>query len=616
MKARIFDRVFVFIFILLVKSSYAQDSTIIYNLDENIVVTASRIPTNFPSVSRSIIVLDRDAIVKSGANTIEELIESYTGIDFQQRGVQGVQADLSIRGSTFEQSLILVDGIKMSDPQTGHHLMDLPITFNDIQRIEILKGSGSRLYGPNAFGGVINVITKDCKDLGIYLSNTVGQHQLFNNQLSISIPMFSGGHRISLAQKTSDGYRKNTDFDIKTASYNFNYIFDTHNLSFTSGLSDKKFGANSFYHPAFPKQWERTQTSFFKSRLRGTIFSTHYTSSLFYRYHTDEFMLNRDNPAFYHNHHYTNVYGVDLHLTKYSGIGNTSIGGEFIRETIESNNLGSHKQNKYGLFIEHQLSIQKVMFTLGSTVYRYARQNWQLWPGIEMSYQLSDQTNFYGSVGFAFRTPTFTELYYRDPANRGNKDLKSEKGTNIEVGCRYTNNMIKADMTIFRRQGRNLIDWVWQTPDSIWQVTNITRLNTNGFEFDLKYSDVFNSKILCINYVNLSYTYLDSEKEKLDLLSKYVINHLRHKVAIGMNYYIYSKAIVFNTLFRLEDRIQFGKRYLLDANLTWQVSKYVKLHLDVSNLLNHKYEDLHSISLPGRWIKSGISFNLDQMSNK
>jgi iron complex outermembrane receptor protein len=176
--------------------------------------------------------------------------------------------------------------------------------------------------------------------------------------------------------------------------------------------------------------------------------------------------------------------------------------------------------------------------------------------------------------------------------------------------------MIKADMTIFRRQGRNLIDWVWQTPDSIWQVTNITRLNTNGFEFDLKYSDVFNSKILCINYVNLSYTYLDSEKEEIDLLSKYAINHLHHKVVFGMNYYIYSKTIVFNTLVRFEDRIQFGKRYLLDANLTWQVSKYVKLHLDVSNLLNHKYEDLHSISLPGRWIKSGISFNLDQMSNK
>ncbi|HES59407.1 MAG TPA: TonB-dependent receptor, partial [Caldithrix sp.] len=592
--------------------SPAQDSLISYNLDEDIVVTASRIPTHFPSVARSVIVIDQNEIQNSNAKTIAQLLETNAGIDFQQRGDQGVQADLKIRGTTFEQSLVLVDGVKISDPQTGHHMMDIPITLNDIQKIEILKGQGSRLYGPNAFGGVINIITKNASTTEISILNMLGENKFFERNFSVLLAMRNSRHRLSIAQKTSDGYRDNTDFEIKTASYGFNYSMGSQQLSLFSGLMDKQFGANSFYHPAFPNQWERTQTTFFKTGLSGKIISAEYTSNLFYRYHTDEFMLNRNNPAFYHNQHYTHVYGADIHLTKYSRLGNTSIGSEFIRESIESNNLGSHQQNKYGLFMEHQLSIQKAMLTLGSTVYHYAKQDWQIWPGLEMSYQITDQSNVYGSFGLAFRTPTFTELYYNDPANRGNKNLNPEKGKNYEIGWRYINNIIKTDITVFRREGRNLIDWIWLTSDSIWQVTNITRINTNGFEFDVKYPDVFSSSLFGINSVNLSYTYLDSEKEQLDLISKYVINHLRHKAVLGLHYYIYSKSIVFNTMFRFEDRIQFGKRYLLDSNLTWQISKYFKFHLDVSNLLNHNYEDFHSIPLPRRWIKSGISFNINK----
>ena len=279
---------------------------------------------------------------------------------------------------------------------------------------------------------------------------------------------------------------------------------------------------------------------------------------------------------------------------------------------IESNNLGSHQSNKYGLFLEHQILIKEATITLGSTLYHYAKQDWQIWPGFDLSYQITKHSSAYGSLGFAFRTPTFTELYYSDPSNRGNKNLNPEKGRNYEVGWRYASNLVVTDMTVFRRESKNLIDWIWLIPDSIWQVTNITRINTNGFEFDAKYSDVFSSKFLGINSVNLSYTYLDSEKERSYFISKYVINHLRHKTVLGLNYYIYSKSILLNTLFRFEDRIRFGKRYLIDLNLAWQVSKYFKFHIDVSNLLNQTYEDLHSIPLPGRWIKSGISFNINK----
>ncbi len=600
--------IIIFIFVL---CSAAQDSLTVYNLDEDIVVTASRIPTHFPSVARSVIVINQDQIKNSGAHTVEQLIETSTGIDFQQRGDQGVQADLNIRGATFEQSLILIDGVKMSDPQTGHHMMDIPLTINDIQRIEILKGQGSRLYGPNAFGGIINIITKNVNTTEVSILNLLGENKFYERNLSLLIPMFKGGHRFSIAQKASDGYRKNTDFDLKTASYGFHYKFRKHQLSLQSGLMDKQFGANSFYHPAFPNQWERTQTSTIKLSADGELFSLKYSNNIYHRYHTDEFMLNRDNPSFYYNRHYTNVYGLDLHLSKFSLIGNSSIGGEVIKETIESNNLGSHQRLKSGLFFEHQLLLNSVNLTLGSTLYHYSDQGWHIWPGLDVGYQITERSNLYGSIGYAFRAPTFTELYYNDPANRGNADLNVERGWNYELGYRYVNSNLNTNIAIFRREERNLIDWIWQSPDSIWQVLNISEINTNGFEIDANYMSIFKSSLLGINSIRMSYTYLNFERNLSGLISKYVINHLRHQAVWTMGFYLFLPTLKVNTKYRYEDRLHFGTRFLLDTHLSWQIGRYFNIHLDITNVFNHIYEDFHSVPLPGRWIKSGISFKIN-----
>ena len=467
MKNRFSLIVWIFINLAVKAFLFGQDSLAVYNLDENIVVSASRIPTNFPTVARSIIVIDQDRIMKSEAQSLEQLLAANAGIDLQQRGDNGVQADLNIRGTTFEQSLILINGIKISDPQTGHHTMNIPLTINDIQKIEILKGHGSRLYGPNAFGGVINIITKNVSKTEVSILSILGENKFYERAFSISLPMGIGGHRFSISQKESDGFRENTDFKIKTASYGFNYKLGEHCFSMFSGLIDKQFGANSFYHPAFPNQWEHTQTSTFNIGANGELFSIKYSNNLFHRYHTDQFMLDQNKPSFYNNRHYTNVYGLDLHMSILSSFGNSSIGGEIIKEMIESNNLGSHQRFKTGLFLEHQLIMKNVYITLGSTFYHYADWGLQAWPGFDLGYQITEQTNLYGSIGYAFRAPTFTELYYSDPANRGNKNLKAEKGWNYELGCRFINAFLSTNIAVFRREGKNLIDWVWQT---LWNV--------------------------------------------------------------------------------------------------------------------------------------------------
>lgn len=594
----------------------ADDSLIVYNMDEDIVVTASKIPTHFPSVARSVIIIDQDQIENSGVSTIEQLIETSTGIDFQKRGNLGVQADLNIRGATFEQSLILIDGVKMSDPQTGHHIMDIPLTIYDIQKIEILKGQGSRLYGPNAFGGIINIITKNASSTEVSILNLLGENKFYERNLTLLIPMLSGGHRLSVAQKISDGYQENTDFNIKTASYGFHYRFGKHQLSLQSGFMDKQFGANRFYHPEFPNQWERIKTSITKINANGELFSFKYTNNLFYGYHTDEFMLNRDNPSSYHNRHYTNVYGMDLHLSKYSSLGNSSIGGEAIREIIESNNLGSHQRLKTGLFLEHQLTLMNLNIILGSTYYRYSDQGWHIWPGFDVGYQITEQSNLYTSVGYAFRAPTFTELYYNDPANQGDADLKAEKGWNYELGYRYVNSNLNTNIALFRREGINLIDWVWQSGDSIWQVMNISKINTNGIEFDVNYKNLFKTDLWGLNSINLNYTFINSEKDLSGAISKYALTYLRHQATFVINLHLFTPSLKLIAKYCYEDRLHFGERYILDTNLSWQIGKYVKFHFDVLNMFNHVYEDFHSVPLPGRWIKSGISFKLNSADLK
>jgi len=599
---------FIFIFVI-INLVFSQDEEEILTLDEDIVVTASRIPTSFPNVARTVIVIDEQQIADSPAKSIDELLQYASGIDVQQRGPQGVQSDINIRGATFEQSLVLIDGVKMNDPQTGHHNLDLPITLNDIKKIEILKGQGSRLYGPNAFGGVINIITKQATTREVSLVAIGGMFNLYDLAISASLPTQSGGQRLSISKKASDGYRENTDFDILTASYSGLYKLSDYQLKLFAGQTNKKFGANSFYHPSFPNQWERTKTSSIQTGLAGEHGPLSFSMNTFWRYHTDEFKLDRNRPEFYQNKHFTNVYGFSGQTQWVNRFGISSIGMEVTWEEINSNNLGNHQRNNYGFFAEHQVVFKKLYIILGSSFYRYENWGWRAWPGVDIKYHLTDKLSIYSSTGFAFRVPTFTELYYSDAANQGNDNLQAEQAWNYELGVQYSKSDTRLSFALFRREGKNLIDWVWLNSDSLWQARNLTRVNTNGLEVDFKYRNNFLKKALDINSINMSYTYLYSEKDVNGFTSKYGLTHLNHQAIVGVNQNLIFRGFKYNVSFRFEDRNGYGNRYLLDGKLKWETNN-LELFIQGTNLLNQSYEDHHFIPLPGRWFKAGINYKL------
>ena len=339
---------------------FADDEDKILELDEDIVVTASRFPTAFPEVSRGLVVISKSEIEQLPVQGIQDLLEYAAAVDVKPRGPNGVQADVSIRGASFEQTLILIDGVKITDPQTGHHNMNIPLVLADIEKVEILKGPGSRLYGPNAFGGVINIITKEANLQDISLSAIYGSHNFYDGQASVALPFGSGGGRLSVSKSTSDGYRENTDFDISTISLNSHTYLANTKLNVSAGYTDKEFGANSFYTPAFPDQWERTKTLFARSSVQFKSANFTIEPGISWRRNKDEFMLKREDPDFYHNLRTNDVLSFDVHSDCSSAIGLFAMGGELTFDKIESNNLGNHKRTRSGLFLTHQTEFNRL----------------------------------------------------------------------------------------------------------------------------------------------------------------------------------------------------------------------------------------------------------------
>ncbi len=592
-----------FIIILSHCSLYAQEYPI-FEAD-TLIVTASRIPTSFSNLTRNIIIINRNDIENSLAHSIQGLLKYTAGVDIRQRGVSGVQADVSIRGTTFEQNLILIDGIKVSDPQTGHHNLDIPLTLNDIERIEILKGHGSRLYGPNAFGGVINIITRKDKNKIASTKITVGDYGFTEGNISFSFPIGISGHRLSLSKKTSRGYNDNTDFDIFLISGSSFIQLGSNETCLSFGYKNNKFGANSFYSDKFPNQWEHTETTFIntKTYLKNNIFSL--TPKLYWREHKDYFILDKENPAFYQNEHTTDIYGMELQSTFISPLGLSALGSEIGEEKIKSTSLGEHSRTKGGFFFEHQFTFFKnIILGLGTFTYYYSDWGWETWTGIDCAFRFNENTKLYASIGEAFRVPTYTELYYDSPANKGNPNLKPEEALTYEIGLNWHKEYLQTNLSLFRREGYNLIDWIRYENTEPWEAQNTTKINTNGMEISIKFYPRNLIEFSPFSRININYSLLDSDKKIENFESKYVLDYLRHQFIFDIEHNLFYK-VKQNWKLCYEDRLEYEQQIFVDTRISWKY-KSIETFIEVTNLLDNTYTDISGVSMPGRWFKTGL----------
>ncbi|KAA3609997.1 MAG: TonB-dependent receptor [Calditrichaeota bacterium] len=612
------------IFIFSYTFIFAQDSLTVYKLDKDIIITANRTPTAFNDVARTVSVIDHVEIEHIAAQSIPELLENVSGVDVLQRGTQGVQADISMRGAGFNQTLILVDGTKMSDPQTGHHNMNLPVDISDIKRIEILKGPGSRLYGPNAFGGVINIITKSSDQLELSVGGLIGEHSLYNSQINFSLPHNNGFTRLTIAKAGSDGYKFNTAFHNLNVSQNSELIFDDLTFSIASGYNEKHFGANNFYIPIFPNpfQYEETDLFFLKGALKYKIENLVLSTQTSFRGHNDTYFWNKNTSS--PNKHQSNSVTTEFNAQLNHKFGITSFGAEYTSEDFESNSLGieekrnsnglfTHQRANSGFFVQHQVAFNQLILSVGGSLYNYSGQGWHGWPGADVSYKLSENSKIYSSYSEGFRVPTYTNLYLNFPATSspfvrafGNPDLKNEKSHNYEVGYAFHNSHINVEAAVFQRNDKNLIDYVFNETDTLYRAENFTKLVTKGFESSFK---ILNPG-LGFNSLFIQYSFLDLNVDLVGKKTIYALTHFKHQIIGGLNYSIpFLDHLNQSWRIRYEDRLLPSQQTTVDTRISWKRPSF-HMFLDITNILDEKYEDLPGVPMPGRWLKIGFEYKI------
>ncbi len=569
------------------------------------------------------------------------------GVDIRQRGPEGVQADLSLRGGTFDQALVMIDGIPVDDPQTGHHDLNVPVPLDAIASVEVLKGGASRLLGPAAFSGAVNLVTRLPETTFLSTDLTYGQHSYYNGGFAGGIVSGNFSSRAEIRHIASAGYRDNTDFDITQIFLQGHYGNDHTSLDLLGGWLDKGFGANGFYSPAFPDQYER-----YRSGLGALRFATgrrlRYEQSLYWRRGRDEFRLFRhrdEAPPWYtdHNYHRTDVVGTDLKLLVPENFGRTTLGLEVRREAILSNVLGEpsadsvpvrgtdgvwydrrKRRDIFSLYAGQRVHAGRFSASGGVLLNSTTDYGWKLYGGLDMGYRVGERWRLFAGINQSLRYPTFTELYYHSPVNMGNPDLLPEEALTAEAGVRKGGRILSGEAALFFRRGRELIDWV-RTADTLpWQAMNHTRLNTLGAELSgrLDIAAWRHNPHYWLREIRFSYAFATADKESNGYLSKYAMDYLHHQAALQ----------VFHTLpggieafwqFILRDRagnyqeypsgvITAYKPYFL-ANLRLSYEAWMmKIFLDISNMLNTSYVDAGNLPAPGIWVMGGVRLKVER----
>ncbi|MEC8273419.1 MAG: TonB-dependent receptor [Bacteroidota bacterium] len=615
------------VFIIFIFSDISAQSTLEQNIDQ-VTITSNR--SKYKNDVSIVYTINSDEIENTANQTIGDILEFAINVDNRERGGQGIQSDISIRGGSFEQTLILINGIKLNDPQTGHHNLNLPISTELIERIEISTGGSTRIYGNYAYCGVINIITKTKVSNSVILSK--GQNNFNHGELNFNISNSKVNQIFHLLNKNSDGYISGTDYKLKNFFYQAKSQINSINTTLNAGINKKDFGAYGFYSTKYPNQFEKTKTTFASLNLnkKGNL---GFNNNIYWRLHEDEFILFRDNPSLYQNFHKTSVIGVDINVIKKTKSGTSLLGAELISNSIISNNLGKeldipiliNGDNYYtksdsrivtNFFIENNISINRLNISTGIMLNVKTNFENDIFPGIDLSYKLSDKIKFYLSSNKSMRTPNFTELYYSSPTNQGNINLEAEKSISKEFGIKINNDFHNSTITLFERNGENLIDWILLDGDSIWRTQNLNEIKSSGIELNSRINirNILNSKI---NHFRISIA-----SNKLDTISNgfrsaYVIDNLKTNFSFSVNHNFY-KNIMIDWKVSYKERIgdyfdpeeQIIKNYepywLTSVRMTKKINSNFNLFLDVNNLFDINYSDFGTIVQPGRWARIGL----------
>ena len=488
----------------------------LYELGE-VEVTGTRVPMTVSQAARMVTVLDRDDIAAVPAQSVNDLLKYAVGIDVRQRGDMGVQTDISIRGGTFDQITILLNGINICDPQTGHNAADFPVDISEIERIEVLEGPAGRVYGTSSLVGAINIVTRPDLQSGMELRAEGGSYGFFEGGGHINLTKGAFSNQFSGGFSRSDGFsrnaagRLNSDFKQAKAFYQGGYAHEKAEVRWHAGFTQKDYGANTFYSAKYDDQFEHTRKYYtaVQAETKGDVYR--FKPSVYWNRSEDRFELVRNRPETVpFNYHRTDVYGLNLNNTLETALGKTAFGAEFRNEGVVSTTLGEPlhfpepapgggeytaglNRTNLSFHLEHNILLRGFTLSAGVIAVKNTgnEMNFRFYPGVDASWQFARDWKLYASFNTSLRMPTFTELYYSVNGYKADRYLKPEEMKAYEIGVKFLTPGIRGTVSLFHYRGTNLIDWIKdlsEGADAPWQSVNHAKVNTTGVETSLDVS--------------------------------------------------------------------------------------------------------------------------------
>jgi iron complex outermembrane receptor protein len=625
-----------------------------------VVVSAKLSSDSLDNLDRQLHIVQRIELGRLNAATLENMLEHRPALDLRQRGAWDIQSDLHLRGATFNQNSIMVDGIPMNDPQTGHHNLNVPLENSDLERVEILYGGGSRISGAGSFSGAVNFITRLPQESEFRIRLKGGAYGLLGGDIDLG----GKGAKLGIHHLQSDGFTQNTDFRNTRLFAGKEWNLASGDLRLTAGYQDKAFGAQNYYTARFPYQFEATRSWFTNAGWKDNKRSIELRLS--WRRHWDRFELFREGEGYWtysdgyfvdeqgdtasyapgvtgweypgHNFHRNDaIYGyaskgfeskagrTKLALSyRYEGIVSNVLGSELLDEPIavggrEGLSPGYYTlkdgRTNYALFAEHNVQLGPIHTSIGLVYNMNSDFAPGFYPGIDLGYQLDANWRAYASYNRSFRLPTYTELYYTIGGAQGSQDLEQEISDNFELGARYSSDRFRLGFSAFRRLGREMIDWVFEN-DTAW-ARNITEVNMSGMEIYGDYSLQENS--LGLDLIRMGYSGVFSDQDDLPIQSLYVLDYLRHKVYLFMDQSLFTD---FHVHYQLSYQHRAGSFVdgngitqiydpfmLMDLECNYTLSTF-QFQLGARNLFNAEYVDRPFVQQPGIWVYGGIEWRM------
>ncbi|MBO7440950.1 MAG: TonB-dependent receptor [Bacteroidales bacterium] len=609
-------------------------------------VLSARVPLTSAQTPQQVTIIGREEIQMLPINTIDDLLKYAVGVDVRQRG-NGVQTDICVRGGTFDQVTILLNGINITSPHTGHLSADFPIFADDIERVEILEGPSARAFGTSAFTGTVNIVTRNADPSHSRLGTAVagmlnvfgGDHGHAGANANVTLGHNAGNastnhpsrlvHTLSGGYVRDDGDTPNSAFETSRLYYNVSYNSDNVKGNFQAGYSYKPFEANTFYGAASTDQWESNEHFVIAANGELTAGKVHITPTFSADRRYDHYQWHKDSPKG-ENFHRCDVRTAGVGVWAENRLGRTSFAAEMRSELIYSTKLGeamdeaawfatrghdgdksvnyNHSADRTNIYImaEHDFILQKwtLAFALPAINNTALDHKWRFCPGMDVAYRPTVHWKLFANVNSALRMPTFTDLYYSGANIEGNSNLNPERTVDFGAGAKARYNGFMGEIRLYDSHRTDMIDWVVYEDEKeagVYKSGNF-ELDNRGCELSAAMlpREVWGNNPITKFQLQYAYNDADISYNRAVASSKYAMEYLRHRILATADFRI-ADWLGVNLSYRYNYRVGEGNDpySLVDAGAKFEFGRFVG-YINATNLFDKDYRDFSFIEQSGR----------------